>query len=191
MLFAMRLPQTLCALSVISCSLLLAAAPATAEVIYQDAAGFAVQHHVKLNLPPARVYQALSDEVGQWWLADHTYSGNAANLSIASKAGGCFCERWANKEVQHLQVVFVDPPRLLRMTGGLGPLQEEAITGVMDWQLSPLEGEMGTQFQLTYKVSGYRPGGMAGWAAPVDQVLGQQVASLAEYLAAQQTPAAR
>ena len=165
----------------------LVSATAGAEVSYSETQGFEVQHQVIIQQPVSRVYQALTTEIGQWWSSGHTYSGAAKNLYLEARAGGCFCEIWIGtdgerQQVQHLQVVMARPPAQLRLTGGLGPLQQEAVAGVMDWRLSWDEEQRHTQVDMVYKVSGHRPGGMAGWAAPVDQVLGEQIRGLARHL---------
>ena len=72
------------------------------------------------------MYNSIVDDVGLWWDSSHTFSGNAENLSIDDKAGGCFCENLENGgSVRHLEVVFVDPGKTLRMIGGLGPLSSD------------------------------------------------------------------
>jgi hypothetical protein len=58
----------------------------------------------------------------------HTFSRNAANLSLELHAGGCFCERLKNDgSVQHMQVVYVAPGEALRLRGALDPLQIEGV----------------------------------------------------------------
>ena len=128
------------------------------------------------------MYQALTERIGSWWDAAHTFSGNAANLSIDARAGGCFCERLSGGgSVQHLTVIHADPGKLLRMSGGLGPLQDLAATGVMSWKMTEAGGK--TALEVTYKVAGYSPGGGVGaLSAPVDAVLTAQVRRLAEFV---------
>ena len=65
---------------------------------------------------------------------------------------------------------------LLRLGGGLGPLQGIASAGSMTIQLSAANG--GTKLDLTYSVAGYVPAGMNTWAAPVDSVLTEQLTRL-------------
>ena len=62
---------------------------------------------------------------------DHTWWGRASRLSIDARAGGCFCEIAGKRQAQHMQVVFADPGKLLRMSGGLGPLQGMGLSGVL------------------------------------------------------------
>ena len=162
----------------------LVASPARADVVDTGPGGFTVRTTVEIDAPAMEVYRALVTEVGRWWSSDHTWFGDSSRLSIEAVPGGCFCERGSNGAgVRHLTVVFADPGRLLRMTGGLGPLQEIAATGTMDWALTEKDGSIGTTtLQLTYRVGGYLDGGLAGWAEPVDGVLREQVDRLKAWI---------
>ena len=144
-----------------------------AKVIDSTAHGFTIQHEVQIAAPVATVYRAFLD-VSQWWDGNHSYSGDAANFYLRAEPGGCFCERLpGGGGVQHMAVVFVAPGQMVRMTGGLGPLQGMAVAGSMTWTWTPV-GDT-TRLTLTYTVGGYRPGGLQALAGPVDGVLGQQV----------------
>jgi uncharacterized protein YndB with AHSA1/START domain len=155
--------------------------PASAEVKDSSAIGFTIQDTVIIAANPNDVYHSLVADVGRWWDSAHTFSGNASNLSIDDKAGGCFCEKLANGgSVRHLVVVFVDPGKTLRMIGGLGPLQAMAVTGSMTWSLSKTDA--GTNVKVTYSVGGYRPGGLQILASLVDKVMFEQLKRLKEYM---------
>jgi uncharacterized protein YndB with AHSA1/START domain len=161
-------------------ALLLLPALAPADVADSSAAGFTVKQSFTIQAPPADVYQRLL-KVGEWWNSTHTFSGDAHNLSIELKAMGCFCEKLSNGgAVRHLEVVNFVPGKTLVMTGGLGPLQSVASSGVMTIQISPAEG--GSKLDLTYAVSGYLAAGMNSWAAPVDGVLKEQFTRLKNYV---------
>jgi uncharacterized protein YndB with AHSA1/START domain len=160
-------------------ALLLLPALALADVADSSAAGFTVKQSFAIQAPPADVYQRLL-KVGEWWNSAHTFSGDAHNLSIELKAMGCFCEKLPNGgAVRHLEVVNFAPGKTLVMTGGLGPLQSVASSGVMTIQITPVEG--GSKLDLTYAVSGYFAAGMNAWAAPVDGVLKEQFTRLKNY----------
>jgi uncharacterized protein YndB with AHSA1/START domain len=136
--------------------------------------GFTIRHDLMLNGTPDIVFRALVMDIGKWWDSKHTYSGNAANLSISAKAGGCFCEKLDNGgSVMHMTVVFADPGKTLRMTGGLGPLQALAVYGVMTISLAPIE--TGTKITVTYVVGGYGASGLSALPGLVDRVLEEQL----------------
>ncbi len=155
----------------------LAAGPARAAVADSSATGFTVTISVTIAAPADSVFLAVVDEVGDWWNPVHTYSGASENLTIDPYAGGCFCEQLeGDGSVQHMQVVSVEPGRMLRMIGGLGPLQGLGVCGSMTWEFA--DADSGSRIDLTYAVGGYVAGGLASWAGGVDQVLSEQVARL-------------
>ena len=153
-----------------------AAAPARAEVLTAAPDHFVVKEAATVAAPPPAVWQALTAGIGQWWSPDHTWSGNAANLSLDPRPGGCFCEKLPDGGVRHMQVVYAKPPELLRLEGGLGPLQEQSLTGMMTWKLAP--ADKGCALEVVYRVAGAVDGGLATWAPLVDSVLGLQVVRL-------------
>ncbi len=160
---------------------LLIAAAAFGEVVDKSASGFLVRHSASVTAKPAAVYAAIA-EPSKWWEAAHTWSGDAKNLSMTAKVGGCFCERLSSGgEVQHMSVIYADPGNLLRLSGALGPMQESGVVGTLTFELKP-SGE-GTHITVSYSVGGYFQGGLQALAAPVDQVLAAQLAGLVKLLA--------
>lgn len=163
----------------IASALLLAAGTAHAEVADKGPAGFQVRHVALIAAPPARVRAAVLD-IGKWWNSDHTYSGDARNLSI--DASGCFCEKLPDGLVRHMSVVY-SAPDALRMSGALGPLATTGASGHLGLLFGKTADPNKTQLTLTYDVGGYAKGGLAEtWAGPVDGVLGEQVARLKTYV---------
>jgi hypothetical protein len=155
--------------------------PVMAEVKDSSAIGFTIQDTVIIAANSSDVYHSLVADIGHWWDSMHTFSGSADNLSIDDRAGGCFCEKLKNGgSVRHLEVVFADPGKSLRMIGGLGPLQGMAVTGTMTWSLS--KADTGTNVKVTYSVGGYRPGGLQKMAPLVDKVMFEQLKRLKEYI---------
>ena len=128
------------------------ATPATAEVVSAASNGFEVRETVNLVVPPDIAFAAFRDVPG-WWNPEHTYSGDAANLSLNLTPGGCFCERFPKGGgIEHLHVTYVDPGKHVILTGSLGPLLYEATAGVMDVQVKSTAG--GSQLTLDYRVAG-------------------------------------
>ena len=142
-------------------------ASARAEVVESSPIGFAVRNTAAIKAAPAAVYTALTEAVGRWWDPVHTFSHDAGNLSLESKAGGCFCERLPDGGgVEHMRVLYASPGKLLRLSGAIGPLQEAAVAGTMTWTLSQA-GEQ-TSVELSYAVGGFRIGGFRDLPAVVD-----------------------
>ena len=156
------------------------ALPAYAEVKDATAAGFTVENSTLIAAEPTRVWQAMTADIDQWWPKDHSWWGKAAKLSIDARAGGCFCEIAGAQQAQHLQVVFVDPQKTLRMTGGLGPMQGMGLHGVAEWTLQA-EGPS-TRVTWRYRAGGYSPDDLSALAPVVDKVQAQQLGGLAQWL---------
>jgi len=111
-------------------ALALTASSATADVLESVPAGFTVRVSAPMAAPPARIYRALTEAISAWWDKAHTYSGDAMNLSLNATPGGCLCEKLpSGGGVRHLTVVYADPGKMLRLSGGLGPLQDSRWTG--------------------------------------------------------------
>ena len=161
------------------CALSLAGA-AHAEVIASSPGGFHLRIVSEVAAPPERVWAALL-YLPRWWNPSHTYSGDAANLSLDAKAGGCFCERLPNGgSVLHATIVQLRPGALLRLSGGLGPLQGEGASATWTFTLKP--SPTGTTLTQTMAVGGWSPTGLAALAAAVDAVQSEQQARLKRYV---------
>jgi len=153
----------------------------SAEVADSEAGGFTVKITAQIQAPPADVYSRLVHNVGDWWNPAHTFSGDARNLSIDDRPLGCFCEKLSGGGgARHMEVIFAAPGKLLRMSGGLGPLQGMATAATMTFALKSA-GE-GTSIELTYTVVGYSTQGMAALATPVNSVLTEQITRLKNYI---------
>lgn len=162
---------------------LLSATPALAEVKSATPAGFEVESRATVPAPPAEAYAALG-RVGQWWASGHSWSGNATNMTMELRAGGCFCEALPAEggSVEHGRVVFAQPGRMLRISGTLGPLQSEAATGTLTWTFNPASGG-GTEIVMSYVVGGYIRAMTPQQIAPlVDRVLAEQLEGLRAHL---------
>ena len=162
--------------------LLTANSTAIAEVSRVTEHGFTSTHRLVLQASPADAYRTLTDDVHLWWDADHSYSGNANNFSITAKGGGCFCEQLSTGgSVEHMHVVYADPGNLLRMTGGLGPLQAMGVSGAMSFEFK-INNRSQTELLYTYVVNGYQYGGWSRMAEAVDQVQLHQLSRLQRLL---------
>jgi hypothetical protein len=147
---------------------------AQAEVTDKSAAGFEVTESATIAATPAKVWDGLMHPA-RWWNPKHSWSGEAKNLYF--DPSGCFCERLKRGAVRHMTIVYNDGATAMRLNGALGPLQFTGASGHLGVTLKPAAG--GTDVVLTYDVGGYAKGGLAEtWAAPVDMVLGEQLARL-------------
>jgi uncharacterized protein YndB with AHSA1/START domain len=157
------------------------AGPAAAEVKDATASGFTLENAIRVPVEPMKAWKALVEDVDRWWPADHTWWGAESILSIEPRAGGCFCERMGEREALHMLVTFVEPGKLLRLTGGLGPLQGMGLTGALEFRLAPADGG-GTTVTMYYRAGGYTPDDLSKLAPVVDGVEALQLGGLASLL---------
>jgi len=165
-------------------AMLVVVPPARAETSGVSPSGFTSSYRAEITATAAQAWAAMV-QLPRWWNPSHTYSGNAANLSLDAQAGGCWCERWrdaagASHSVQHAQVVLAQEGRVLRLNGAFGPLQDLAVVGVLTLVTGPGTGaEAGKQFlRMTYRVAGGADAGLDKLAGPVDGVIGEQFKGL-------------
>lgn len=155
---------------------ILAAAPASAEVVKVEGSTFIVEHKLIVAVAPDALWRSLG-EPARWWSKAHSWSGDSANFSMAMRPGGCFCEALPEGGgAEHARVVYVAPNKLLRLSGALGPLQQGAVAGTLSFELAG-EGA-GTALVVRYVVSGYTGMDAATLAPLVDGVIGEQAAGL-------------
>jgi hypothetical protein len=146
---------------------------ADAKVVSQNNTGFDVVHQADVTVDPKAAYDAFV-KVGSWWNGAHSYSGDAKNISIDAKAGGCWCETLPNGgSVRHMTVVNANPGVMLVFSGGLGPLQFMGVAGSMTIKFKA-QGK-GTHFTVAYAVGGYDADNFKDISAGVDSVLGEQI----------------
>ena len=170
--------RMLCAMGISGRSVLIAALAlipcgvARAEAINVGPTGFTSQFRDEFKASADDVWKALV-LLPRWWSPQHTYSGQAANLSLDAQAGGCWCERWADgQSVQHGTVVLALPGRVLRVLGNLGPLQDLPVQGVLTFAIGAQDGK--TALRMTYRVAGPADAGLEKLAPLVDRVMGEQ-----------------
>lgn len=154
------------------------ASPAHADIKRDGKDGFWIQVVRHVDRPPPQAWTDLT-HVGQWWSKAHTWSGDAAHLSLQARAGGCFCERWAGGSVEHARVIAALPGQRLVMQGALGPLQPLAVQGVLSVTLGK-QGH-GTRVEMDYRVNGSSTSGLESMAPKVEQLLFQQMTRFAHY----------
>lgn len=149
-------------------TLLLISAPATAEVTASSPDGFISRSEAVIAKPPAEVWATLVNW-GLWWDPAHSYSGKPGALSLDARSGGQLAENWADGSVLHATVLAAMPLRLLRLSGGFGPLQSLPASAILSFQLKP-EGSS-TRLTMTYAAGGPAHLKLDALARPVDAVM--------------------
>ena len=151
------------------------ALPVFAEVAEIDELGFVSRHVLEIDASPTRVFEALTDDIADWWDPAHTYSGDADNVQLSRT---CLCEDLADGGfVFHMRVDYWRPGTALRLNGGLGPLQKLGASGSMVFDLE--SADTGTKLNYRYTVNGR---GTKDMAQAVDRVQLAQLQRLARYV---------
>ena len=153
------------------------ACPVFGDLLEADDAGFVSSHEIEIAAPPGRVFDALTDEVAEWWDPAHSYSGDAANFGFDGVLGGLVEDLGQGGYVIHMRLVFLRHPKTLVLTGGLGPLLRLGVAGSMSFDLEATEA--GTKLSYRYTVNGRN---VAPLAEPVDRVQLGQLERLKRYV---------
>lgn len=155
------------------------AAPAQGAVVERGGGWVRMKAVQQIAAPPEKVYSAIG-EIGRWWDDDHTYSGDAANMTLELQPNACWCEALPGGGVRHGVVEMAWPAQgMIRIDAALGPLQDEGVTGALFFHLKPKDG--GTELTITYNVGGARDFVTKG-AEGVDMVLNVQWERLKRYV---------
>jgi hypothetical protein len=160
-----------CAMAVMGSAL-----PAHADVKAAAADGMILQFKGEVALSRDDAWSRLLNP-SAWWVKDHTYSGDSKNLSIDAVAGGCWCELWEGGEVEHGRVVYLKRNEAIRYNAPLGPLQGLGVNTVVTFSLADGSAAGRTAITVDMVVVGSSLSGLDKLAAPVNQVLGEQVKS--------------
>jgi len=156
------------AFAVIAAIGLLSASPAAAEVVERHADGFTLRFAVDMETSAGDVFLSIQN-IGGWWDSAHTYSGDAANLSLSLEPNGCFCEALPDGTLfEHGRLRRFDDDHLV-LDAPLGPLKGRAT--MADLTFSWPDAGSGVAVSMTFVVEGP---GLGALAAPVDQVMATQ-----------------
>jgi len=153
--------------------LALTPAPAAASFTQTANGGFIISQTGQVRASPDIVWEELTHPE-RWWNKAHSWSHDSANFTMTLVPGGCFCEKLPNGGfAEHARIIFADPPRLLRLSGALGPLQGESLVGTLTVRIT--KDEMGsTSVSFEYAVGGNSRLVAADLAPLVDAVIGDQ-----------------
>lgn len=158
-----------------------ASGAARAEVAETWDTGFKLTSKAELSAPATRAYAAIG-EVGKWWSSAHTYSRAASNMTMTLQPGACFCEALPGGGVQHGRVIMASPAMgVVRLDAPLGPLQAQGVVAVLTFAIKPA-GEAASTVELTYVVSGGKPGIDKMLANGVDGVMSEALRRYEKYV---------
>jgi hypothetical protein len=89
-----------------------------------------------------------------------------------------------------MTVLMAEPMKVLRMRGGLGPLQSEPVDGVLTITMQPDTASGGTQMVMEYVVAGHMRFEVTKISKAVDEVMSLQLGRLADKLGRVDAPPA-
>ncbi|MEP5765447.1 MAG: hypothetical protein ABJ308_12680 [Halieaceae bacterium] len=152
---------------------------AAADVLSASREGFSLRIETLSQATPDVSYQAFT-AIERWWDPAHSYAGVASNLSLDVSPGGAFLEKLSNGGfVKHLEVVYAQPGKEIRLLGGLGPLQPMGLYGALTVQFEAYG--KGSKTIMLYNVGGFSSAGLENLAPIVDAVQAAQMQRHAAY----------
>ncbi|KQW86363.1 hypothetical protein [Brevundimonas sp. Root1279] len=147
-------------------AVLASASTAAAEVVARTADSFTLRYEVGAEIDPSDIPGALVD-VGRWWDSDHTYSGDAANITVDLTPGGCWCEKLADgTQFEHGRVVSIAPDRIV-FDAPFGPLKGKATKAVLTVTWPPANAGWTPTWEMVVEGPG-----LGAMADGVDGVMG-------------------
>ena len=147
-------------------ALLFVATPASAEVIARTADSFTLRFERRTEGLPA-VIATLMGRPELWWDGAHSYSGDAANLTVDMQVGGCWCETLPDgSDFHHGTVLAIAEDRLV-FDAPFGPMHGK--TTRADLVIAWPENDSGRAVVWTLTIEG---SGLGAFADPVDGVMG-------------------
>ena len=150
---------------------------AAAEVVQATPDHFTLRLEAETELSPQETWERLIHP-DRWWLSDHTYSADSANLSLDPQAGGLWREDWADGSVWHGTVLQAQPGKTLVLSAPFGPLQGLAVTSI--WTITLAESDAGGTLITFDHVTNGTPASQLDQLAPaVNFVKSEALKSLA------------
>lgn len=158
-----------------------------AAIASYSAHSLQIKHDVTIAATPAKIYEAVLQQVGSWWNPQHSYTKDGKNLSIEARPGGCFCEKFPEGGgIEHLRVIYLAPNKAIRFQGALGPFQANGVAGTLTLQLTKLESadstKPSTKLELTYSFGGFMDGSFEKIAPAADFMLSDVLGRLKNFV---------
>tara|TARA_X000000950_G_scaffold243510_2_gene298823 strand:+ start:160678 stop:161211 length:534 start_codon:yes stop_codon:yes gene_type:complete len=157
-------------------------ATANAEVVRSADDGFQLRLERTSSASADETYARLLD-IASWWQGSHTYSGDAANLSLeGDEVGSVWLEEWDNGNVEHGHVIAAlqqNGNYLIRFEAALGPLQNIGVNAVLTIMVEGNGTPGESRLVFEYFVTGASFQSLSDIAPVVDAVLTTQIDRLA------------
>ena len=148
---------------------------AGAEIVSASDTHFVLRHEATSPLAVEDLWDRLIDPAS-WWHPDHTYSGDAANLTLEPEVGGLWREDWDSGSVSHGKVLYIETAKSLRMEAPFGPLQ--GLGAYTIWTITLTESVDGTVVVFDEVSTGPPTADMSETARAVDFVKSEAIGRL-------------
>ncbi|MEO1552956.1 MAG: SRPBCC domain-containing protein [Pseudomonadota bacterium] len=148
---------------------------AQAEVVTASSDHFTLKLEAETDLTPEETWARLIVPAN-WWQGEHSYSGDATNLSLDPVAGGLWREDWDDGSVWHGTVLQAQPNKVLSLSAPFGPLQGLAVQSVWTITLTPNESG-GTLIRFDHVTNGNTASNLHELAPAVDFVKSEALKS--------------
>lgn len=158
--------------------LISASLAAQAEVMAATPDHFTLKLEAQSELSPGEVWTRLI-EPSDWWLPDHSFSGDSNNLFLDPQAGGLWREEWESGSVWHGTVLQAQPEKTLVLSAPFGPLQGLAVTSIWTITLSSTDSG-GTLVTFDHVTNGTAASNLDALAPAVDFVKSEALKSLVQ-----------
>jgi hypothetical protein len=124
-----------------------------------ETGAFAIEHELILPGAPETIYDAITEDVGEWW--DHSFSESPVKFYLEAKPGGGFWEIFddSGDGVLHATVIFAQRGKMLRFEGPLG-LSGRAVQMVHTYEFSHA-GTDSTRLKVSVHACGEVENGLA------------------------------
>lgn len=148
---------------------------AMAEVITAAPSHYTLKHKAPSSMPPSELWDRLT-QPASWWHPDHTYSGDAANLTLRLEVGGLWEENWNGSSVLHGTVLHVVPGSKLQINAPFGPLKDIGVTVI--WTIDIEAKGTGSMVTFTEVANGSNYSKLDELSGAVDYVKAEAIRRL-------------
>ena len=107
---------------------------AAGEVTESSSNGFTISLSQESRRSDAELWERLQHPEN-WWSSAHSWSGDAANMSVEMRAGGCWCERVGDGVAVHGRIIRIDSGHAILFDAPLGPLNDAAVATRLSWRV--------------------------------------------------------
>lgn len=112
---------------------------------------FEIEQNIEINAKPEEVYNALTQNIANWWGRPYIINEQATELTLEPKVGGLFYESWGENEgFKWGEVTYIKNNEVLEITGTFG--MRNAIHSKVCFTLS--KKGMGTNVELSHTAFG-------------------------------------